>query len=187
MDQTVPEQPAGERKIRGRRRRGIGGHRAYGVQPAERSLAHSGACRRVPGVETAHEAELEHAVRTLRLAQRPEGARQVQGDGLLAEGRQPGAGGPADQLGVGGGGGGDHHGVHSGAEQLRRRGHGVRPGPAGDGGRAGRVDVRHHQRPHSGVTGEDARVEGTDPAGAEESDAHGYNVPSVRNDVNRMS
>ena len=80
----------------------------------------------------------------LDLAQGRQGARQVQGDRLLAEGGQPGPGRPGDEIRVGRGGRGDHDGVHPRAEDLVGGGGGGRPRSAPRPVRRGR---RRRPRP----------------------------------------
>ncbi len=59
VHQAVPVEPAGDRQVRGRRRRRVGRQGPYGVQPPQASRPHRLTGRGVPGVEPAHEADLQ--------------------------------------------------------------------------------------------------------------------------------
>ena len=103
-----------------------------------------------------------------------QGAVDVGGDRLLAEGRAAGLDGRDDQRRVRVGRGRDHQGVDPGAEQLVRVATDSTPEPVRDGARPGpgRRPRRRASRP-AASDGERLRVEGADPADSGEPDAHG--------------
>ncbi len=186
VDEAVPVEPSRVRQIGGGRRRRVRGHGPYRVQPAEAARAHRLPGGRVPGVEAPHEADLQQGSGRRHIRERGPGAGRVQGDGLLAEGRQSAPGRGADQFGVRGGGRGDHDRVEVRVEEVGHAGH--RGGAEGGSRLVGAcgVRVRDHQSAHLGMRVEGAGVQGADPAGADESDAHGPTLARAPSGVNAL-
>ncbi len=125
----------------------------------------------VRGVEAALEADLERDAGGLDVLHHPAGLVQLQGDRLLAEDRQPAVGAGPDEGGVGVGGGRDDHRLGPVQRRVDRL-HGAGADGRGDGRRPGRVDVGDEQLRDAGVGLQEPGVEGADPAGAQERDAH---------------
>ena len=101
VDVEVPEDAAGAGNVVVVRGVGIVARHPHDVDPSEVAPLDQLARPAIAGIEAALEAHLHHRVTPLDVADHRVGGREVDGDGLLAEGGTAGVGGLAEEIGVG--------------------------------------------------------------------------------------
>ncbi len=173
VDVEVAEDAAGARDVRLGRRAGIVRRRPGDQQAAERAARDRLPGCAVAGVESPLEADLHEDPAALDVVDRGLQGGELQRHRLLAEGRQPGAGGQLDHRHVR-----RRRASRSRARRpRRRRGRPASRPPRGPARRPGvapaRVRVAHGHRGDARQRRERANVKGPDTPGADDADAEG--------------